>query len=220
MGFVNSAVILAIALVLGACAHMPQWGNAPGKTEIAHPGHGQASNDLVVLLPKANGSVGAVVVRSADTADVVLDKPYAAARIEGAGHVQPLTYNADRAKKEFGAALNALPARPVTYLVYFLEGKDELTPDSEREVERIFADITARPDPEISVVGHTDAVGTMQYNDQLSLQRAQRVREDLTRRGVPAKYIKLAGRGKRDPVVRTAAGAPEPMNRRVEIIVR
>ncbi|HKQ22912.1 MAG TPA: OmpA family protein [Burkholderiales bacterium] len=209
MGLANSAVIFSIALVLGACAHTPQWGN-----------NNQTSNELVVLLPKANGSVGAVVVRSGDGADVVLDKPYAAARIEGAGRVQALTYNADRANKEFNAALTALPARPVTYLVYFLEGKDDLTPDSEREVERIFSDIAARPDPEISVVGHTDAVGTMQYNDQLSLQRAQRVREDLTRRGVPDKYIELAGRGKRDPVVRTAAGAPEPMNRRVEIIVR
>ena len=201
---------------------MPQWGNAPRPvgSEAERFGHRQTSNELVVLLPKANGSAGAVVVRSGGGADVVLDKPYAAARIQGAGRVQPLTYNADRAKKEFSAALTALPARPVTYLVYFLEGKDDLTPDSEREVERIFADIGARPDPEISVVGHTDAVGTMQYNDQLSLQRAQRVREDLTRRGVPAKYIKLAGRGKRDPVVRTAAGAPEPMNRRVEIIVR
>jgi outer membrane protein OmpA-like peptidoglycan-associated protein len=222
MGFVNSAVILAIALVLGACAHKPQWGNAPRpvETEAVRPGHGQAGNELVVLLPKANGSVGAVVVRSGGSDAVILDKPYAAASIEGAGRVQPLTYNADRAKKEFSAALTALPGRPVTYLLYFLEGKDDLTPDSEREVERIFADIAARPDPEISVVGHTDAVGTMQYNDQLSLQRAQRVREDLTRRGVPDKYIELAGRGKRDPVVRTAAGAPEPMNRRVEIIVR
>src|SRR4026207_1900744 len=118
MGFANSAVILAIALVLGACAHVPRWGKAPRPVESGAQrlGHGQASNDLVVLLPKATGSVGAVVVRSADAADVILDKPYAAALIEGAGHVQPLTYNADRAKKEFGAALNALPARPVTYL--------------------------------------------------------------------------------------------------------
>ncbi len=222
MGFVKSAAILAVALTLGACAHEPQSGNAsrPTDTGAVRLGHDQASSGLVVLLPKANGPVGAVVVRSGGAADVVLDNPYAAARIEGAGHVQPLTYTADRVKKEFSAALTALPARPVTYLVYFLEGKDDLTPDSERAVERIFADIAARPDPEISVVGHTDAVGTMQYNDQLSLQRAQRVREDLTRRGIPAKYIELAGRGKRDPVVRTAAGAPEPMNRRVEIIVR
>jgi len=223
MRFVDAPVILAIALVLGACAHSSRWANAPQAIEAGAvgSGNGQAGNELVVLLPKANGSVGAVVVRSEGSATIVLDKPYAAARIAGAGRVQPLTYDADLAKKEFSATLAALPVRPITFLLYFLEGKDEFTPDSEREVERIFAEIAARPDPEISVIGHADAVGTMQYNDQLSLQRAQRVRVDLARRGIPGKYIEVAGRGKREPVVvHTAADAPEPMNRRVEIIVR
>jgi len=180
----------------------------------------QASNELVVVLPKASGLVGGVVVRSGSRDAVVLDKPYAAARIKAAGKVQPLTYNADLAKKEFSETLTALPVRPATFLVFFLKGVDDFTPDSEREVRRIFAEIAARPDPEILIIGHTDAVGTMQYNDQLSLQRAQRVRENLTHRGVPASDIAIAGRGKREPVVRTAADAPEPMNRRVEIIVR
>lgn len=212
MRFVDAPVCVSIALVLGACTHTESLDSASGPD--------QASNDLVVLLPKANGSVGAVVVRSPGSPPVVLDQPYAAARIEGAGRVQPLTYDADLANKEFSATLAALPARPVTFLLYFLEGKDEFTPDSEREVERIFAEIAARSDPAISVIGHTDAVGTMQYNDQLSLQRARRVREDLTRRGIPDSYIEIAGRGKREPLVRTDADAPEPRNRRVEIIVR
>jgi len=222
MGFVNSAVILAIALVLGACAHKPQWGNAHPtlETEVALPEQGQSSSDLVVLLPKANGSVGAVVIRSGASDAVILDKPYAAALIQGSGRVKPLTYDAELAKQDFGASLAALPSRPVTFLLFFLEGKDDFTMAAEREVARIFTDIAARPYPEISVIGHTDAVGTMQYNDQLSLLRAQRVREDLTRRGIPDKFIEVAGRGKREPVVRTAAGAPEPMNRRVEINVR
>jgi outer membrane protein OmpA-like peptidoglycan-associated protein len=212
MRSVHAPVILAIALVLGACAHTAPLDSASGPA--------QAGNDLVVLLPKANGSVGAVVVRSPGSPPVVLDEPYAAARIEGAGRVQSLTYDADVANKEFSATLAALPVRPVTFLLYFLEGKDEFTPDSEREVERIFAEIAARADPAISVIGHTDAVGTIQYNDELSLQRARRVREDLTRRGIPVNYIEIAGRGKREPVVRTDADAPEPRNRRVEIIVR
>src|SRR6266446_3734027 len=112
MRFIDAPVILAIALVLGACAHSSRWANAP----------------------QANGSVGAVVVRSEGSATIVLDKPYAAARIAGAGRVQPLTYDADFAKKEFSATLAALPVRPITFLLYFLEGKDEFTPDSEREV--------------------------------------------------------------------------------------
>ncbi len=221
MRFAHAPVIIAIAACLGACSHTtsrdsasPPWVNA---TEPIGPG--PARSDLVVLLPSDNGSVGAVVVRS-DGGAIVLDKPYAAARIEDAGRVQPFTYDANLARQEFSATLTALPARPVMFLLFFLEGKDELTADSEREVDRIFAEIAARPDPEVSVIGHTDAVGTMQYNDQLSLQRAQRVREDLTRRGIPDQNIQVAGRGKREPVVTTAGDAPEPMNRRVEIIVR
>lgn len=238
MRFPNAPVILAIGLVLGACAQQPPSGNVPDliereairtrehegirtvEGEAIHAVRSRASNDLVVLLPKGNGSVGAVVVRSEGSRSLVLDKPYAAARIDGAGGLQPFTYDADLAKQEFSATLRALPLRPVTFLLYFLEGEDELTPESEHEVERISAEIAARPDPEISVIGHADAVGTMQYNDQLSLQRAQRVREDLTHRGIPGKYIEIAGRGKREPVVHTAADVPEPMNRRVEIIVR
>ena len=220
MGFGNTAVILAIALVLGACAHNPQSGTASPPIDTEAVRQGKASTDLVVLLPKANGSVGVVVVRSKGGPDVVLDKPYAAARIQGSGGVKPLIYDAELAKHDFAASLAALPGRPVTFLLFFLEGTDDFTLASEREVARIFTDIAARPYPEISVIGHTDAVGTIQYNDQLSLLRAQRVREDLTRRGIPGKFIEVAGRGNREPVVRTAAGAPEPMNRRVEINVR
>jgi outer membrane protein OmpA-like peptidoglycan-associated protein len=231
MRFVHAPVILAIALVLGACTHVTSsystsgssgWVTAPQPIEpdAVEPALAQASNDLVVLLPKANGSVGAVVVRSGGSDAVVLDKPYAAARIDGAGRVESFTYDADLAKQAFTTSLTALPVRPVTFLLYFLEGKDELTPDSEREVERVFAEIAARPDPEISVIGHADAVGTTEYNDQLSLQRARRVREDLTRRGIPGKDIEVAGRGKREPIVGTAADTAEPRNRRVEIVVR
>jgi outer membrane protein OmpA-like peptidoglycan-associated protein len=192
----------------------------PNEPEAVQPALAQVSNDLVVLLPKANGSVGAVVVWSGGRDTIVLDTPYAAAHIEGAGRVKSFTYDAELATEAFTASLASLPVRPSTFVLYFLEGKDELTPESEREIERVFAEIAARPDPEISVIGHADAVGTTEYNDQLSLQRAQRVREDLTLRGIPGKDIKVAGRGKREPIVGTAADTAEPRNRRVEIVVR
>ncbi len=231
MRFVNALVIVAIVLILGACTHTtsrystsgsPGWVNAPRPIapNAIQPAPAQASNDLVVLLPKANGSVGAVVVRSGGSDAVVLDRPYAAASIVVSGRVESFTYDKDLATQVFTASLTALPVRPSTFLLYFLEGKDELTPESEDEIERIFTEIAARPDPEISVIGHADAVGTAEYNDELSLLRAQRVREDLTSRGIPRQDIEVAGRGKREPVVRTAAGTAEPMNRRVEIIVR
>jgi len=177
-------------------------------------------NDLIVLLPKANGTIGGVVVRTEGGKEILLDKAYAGAHIQGPGMMQPITYDAVQAQREFYSVVAALPGRPATFLLYFLEAKDELTPTSEREVERVFAEIAARPYPEILVIGHADAVGTAQFNDQLSLQRAQRVRDDLIKRGISANRIEVSGRGKREPLIPTSQDVSEPRNRRVEINVR
>ena len=63
-------------------------------------------------------------------------------------------------------------------------------------------------------------LGSDQHNDTLSLQGAVRVKDLLIRRGIPAKIIQTAGRGKREPLIPTSAAVAEPRNRRVEIIVR
>ena len=130
------------------------------------------------------------------------------------------TYDPELAKQDFAPILAELPGKPTQFLVYFLEGTDELTPESEEEVEKIFAELGARPAPEILVIGHTDAVGAGQFNDNLSLQRAERVRAELIRRGIAEENIMVEGRGKREPLVMTADGVAEPKNRRVEINVR
>lgn len=192
----------------------------PIEPEAVQPGTSHI--DMVVLLPKPNGQIGGVMVRSIDgTGDqLLLNRAYAGAHIKGPGQVRAVTYDAERTKQEFGTVITALPSRPATFTVYFLEAKDELTPESEGEVTRIFADLKSRPDPEIWVIGHTDAVGTMQYNDQLSLQRAEHVRDELVSRGIPADNIEVFGRGKREPLIPTSEGISEAKNRRVEISVR
>jgi outer membrane protein OmpA-like peptidoglycan-associated protein len=63
-------------------------------------------------------------------------------------------------------------------------------------------------------------MGTDDYNDQLSLQRAGRIRTRLIQLGVAPERIETSGRGKRELLVPTADQVPEPKNRRVEIVVR
>jgi len=70
------------------------------------------------------------------------------------------------------------------------------------------------------VIGHTDTVGADAFNDKLSLERAQTVREILIGMGVPAQNITAAGRGRRELLVPTADNVSEPRNRRVELNVR
>jgi len=70
------------------------------------------------------------------------------------------------------------------------------------------------------VIGHTDTVGNLSFNDKLSLARAERLREMMVGLGIPPERIQAAGRGKRELLVQTDDNVSEPRNRRVEISVR
>ncbi|MFN0038548.1 MAG: OmpA family protein [Burkholderiales bacterium] len=176
-------------------------------------------NDRITLIPKANGTVGAVVVRQ-NGIEMLLDKAYASAHIEGKGLVTRETYDPQKIAEEYGDALDAMPPRPVKFLVYFREGKDLLADESVQEIEKIIADLGSRPAPDIQVVGHTDSAGGREFNDKLSLQRAERVRAVLTQRGIKESSISVAGRGERELLIPTQDGVVEAGNRRVEINVR
>jgi outer membrane protein OmpA-like peptidoglycan-associated protein len=175
-------------------------------------------NDMVIVLPERDGKVGAVVVREGSR-ETVLDSAYASARSSEAGRMQAAPSSAEEVRKVFGPALSAQPARPVSLTLYFTEGST-LSAESKAVVDRMFAEIARRPAAEIVVIGHTDTIGVDAYNDKLSLERAEKMRELLIGLGVPSQNISAAGRGKREPLVPTADNVNEPRNRRVEISVR
>lgn len=172
----------------------------------------------VVLLPEADGRSTAVVVTQ-DGKDVLLDQPYAGARLTSAGP-QKYAASAAEVQSQFAAALAAQPARPAAFTLYFIEGKDEFTDDSKKIVDKVFAEIARRPVPDVLVIGHTDRVGSDAANDALALERAGVVRKALIARGIAQANVVAIGRGEREPVVPTADGVAEPRNRRVEILVR
>jgi len=176
-------------------------------------------DDLYVLMPDQEGKTGALSVESGGQ-QAVLDRPYASARVTEPGRVAAGTVTEQEARQAFGAALGAQPARPSSFLLYFLEGRDELTLDSRQLLGRIVDEIARRPAPEIVVIGHTDRVGAVPYNDALSRRRAERVRDELVKVGIAADRIRVAGRGEREPLVPTADEVAEARNRRVEINVR
>lgn len=172
----------------------------------------------VVLLPETGGRASAVAVTHGDK-QVVLDQPYEAAR-DGATGLSTYTTNEAEVKARWSAALDAQPARAETFTLYFVEGKDVLTDESQKLVGKTLAEIAQRPVPDVLVVGHTDAVGSQAANDALAQRRADFIRNELIRLGVPAANIQVIARGKRAPLVPTADGVAEPRNRRVEIVVR
>ena len=107
-----------------------------------------------------------------------------------------------------------------TYLVFFDWDRADLT-DRARQIIAEAAQATQRVQTtRIEVAGHTDSSGTAQYNQGLSVRRAQNVAAELVRLGVPRAAITVQGLGETQPLVQTAKGVREPQNRRVEIVLR
>ena len=182
-------------------------------------GHLSPTPERVILLPDADGQVGQLVVRSA-TSQQVLDKAYAASEIDASGHIAARSEDAASVHARYGALLDARPLRPVSYTLYFVTASaQELIPESIAVLEQLKAAIAKRPAPEITVIGHTDRVGSLEDNDELSLKRAQAVRDMLQASGFQA-AMEVAGRGEREPLVPTVDEVEEAANRRVEISLR
>src|SRR5436190_31119 len=74
----------------------------------------------------------------------------------------------------------------------------------------VFDDIKRRAAYEVEVIGHTDTLGDVPYNQRLSLDRAAIIRTSLTRDGLDPNAISIAGRGKLDLLVPTGDQVPEP----------
>lgn len=172
--------------------------------------------ETFVVLPSADGHIGTVVVQRGDTRQV-LNQPYAASR---SGEAEVTRASPAEVERTYAATLHALPDRPASFLLYFVTGTDDLTEESKPELERMLAAMRARPLPDVLVIGHTDTVGEEATNDQLSGQRAERVKGFLIGIGIPGERIRTAGRGERELLVPTADEVDEPRNRRVEINVR
>lgn len=120
----------------------------------------------------------------------------------------------------FGDALAAEPDQPDRFTLYFLTGTTDLTPDSIALVADVLDAVTRRTAPRIDVIGHADRVGPAALNATLSLRRAGLVRQRLVDEGVEGATITTDSYGETDPVVPTPDEVPEPLNRRVEIVVR
>jgi outer membrane protein OmpA-like peptidoglycan-associated protein len=102
--------------------------------------------------------------------------------------------------------------------VLFAFGKSELLPTAQKKLNDV---VTAlKDDPRtITIVGHTDSIGSDETNMQLSQRRADAVRTYLTTHGIPDERVSSQGMGKSQPVADNKTAEGRANNRRVEIIL-
>lgn len=174
--------------------------------------------EQITLLPNQDGKPSAVIITTAGK-DTVLDKPYQAAAIDSRGAVVTISDSAD-IRSRYGALIDTLPQRAAVFTVYFVTDTDNLTAESAAQLAQIKQQLASRPAPEIIVIGHTDTVAKREYNDILSMKRAETVKRILVQAGIAADQIAVQARGERELLIQTADGIDEPRNRRVEIRVR
>lgn len=94
-----------------------------------------------------------------------------------------------------------------------------ILPDQIRELDIVADFILNKPNIEIMVEGHTDAIGSHALNDQLSLDRAESVKKYLIKKGITDARIKTIGYGKRKPIASNDNEFGRRLNRRTEIVI-
>ncbi len=103
------------------------------------------------------------------------------------------------------------------YIVFFDFDKHNLNAGANSILDAAAEEARGRNLVAINLVGHTDTSGSRDYNQRLSMKRANAVRDGMVARGVDANLLSLSHRGEDELLVNTADGVREPANRRTEI---
>ena len=118
---------------------------------------------------------------------------------------------------ETAAPAAAPQAEPQRFVVHFGYGKATLDSAGRQIVAQAADAYRNTGAARVAVTGYTDTAGTDEHNLALSEKRAEAVKNELVRLGVPDAAIATAGRGEQDLAVPTPDGVPEARNRRVAI---
>jgi OOP family OmpA-OmpF porin len=113
----------------------------------------------------------------------------------------------------------SLTGKVVVYGIFFDTGKAVVKPESDPALKEITKLLKEDPDLKIYVVGHTDSVGKLDYNMNLSRKRAEAVVEVLvSKHGISSNRLKAHGVGPLVPASSNRSDEGRAMNRRVELV--
>jgi outer membrane protein OmpA-like peptidoglycan-associated protein len=103
--------------------------------------------------------------------------------------------------------------------VLFRSGSFELLPGARERLAKVSGIVLAYPTLHVAIEGHTDSIGTDDYNQQLSERRAQAVRDYFVQQGINSASVEARGYGKTEPIATNDTPEGRQQNRRVELIL-
>jgi outer membrane protein OmpA-like peptidoglycan-associated protein len=95
----------------------------------------------------------------------------------------------------------------------------DLLPAGQDNLRNLATSLQQNPETEVLIVGHTDAVGSDSYNQNLSEQRASSAASILASNGIPRDRIRTSGRGELEPIADNETETGRQQNRRVEVAI-
>lgn len=122
---------------------------------------------------------------------------------------------ARRANLELKSVMDMVSSREIPP-IDFEFNSDRLKTTSYELLDRIAHILMNHNKLKLIVSGHTDDVGSDEYNDDLSMRRASAVKFYLAKKGVYPDFIRTYGHGERQPVIRETTEQARALNRRVE----
>jgi outer membrane protein OmpA-like peptidoglycan-associated protein len=103
--------------------------------------------------------------------------------------------------------------------VLFRSGSFELLPGARERLAKVSGIVLAYPSLHVAIEGHTDSVGSDQYNQDLSEHRAEAVRDYFVQQGISAGAVEAHGFGKTEPIASNDTAEGRQQNRRVELVL-
>lgn len=104
--------------------------------------------------------------------------------------------------------------------VLFETSSAKLSPAGQRDLQQLAIHLRNNPNSTVTVIGHTDSTGSLEYNQILSENRARAVSTKLIAGGVAPARITTVGQGPTRPIASNDTPEGRAQNRRVEIIIR
>jgi outer membrane protein OmpA-like peptidoglycan-associated protein len=103
--------------------------------------------------------------------------------------------------------------------VLFDTGQHTLKPGAREKLAKVAGILLAHPGLKLEIEGHTDSVGSEEFNQSLSERRAAAVKDYLVSQGFPSHGITAIGLGETQPVTSNGTPVGRQQNRRVELVV-
>lgn len=201
----RGAALVAAALAVTSCASMnrKEKGAAIGAAAGAAVG-GVIGNNTgstargAIIGAVVGGTAGAVIGHQMDQQAKELKVDIPGAVVERVGEGIQVTF--------------------ASGLLYDFDSAD-IRPEAAQNLTNLATSLTKYPNTELLIVGNTDALGTSEYNQDLSMRRANAASLYLTMQGVVLTRLHTSGRGELEPVASNETEAGRQLNRRIEVAI-